>query len=138
MRDRDPRIGGHRHGRCDARDHFKGNAFPDQFFQFFTAPPEDERISAFKTEHFFAFFRLPHQDPVDLILWHRMVSCVLAHIDHFRFRRDTAQDLSADKSVIDDHIRTFDQLRGLHREQARIARPGPGQPDFPGRSCIFF
>ena len=55
-----------------------------------------------------------------------------------RFRRDPAQDLSADKGVIDDHIRTFDQLRGLHREQARIARPGPGQPDFPGRSCIFF
>ena len=68
VRDRDSRIGGDSHGRRDPRHDFKGNAFLKQDLQLFPASPEDERISAFQTEHALPFLCLPHKDDRDMIV----------------------------------------------------------------------
>ena len=41
-----------------------------QFLQFFSASSEQERIAPFKPRYLAAFFRLPDQNLVDLLLWY--------------------------------------------------------------------
>jgi len=72
--DRDPRIGGNRHRGSDPRDHFEGDSFPEQEFQFLSASSEYKGVSTFQPEHAFSFLRLLHKDPVDLILGHGMIA----------------------------------------------------------------
>ena len=90
MGDRDPRISWNCHRGSDPRNHFKRDSFPEQEFQFLSASSEYKGISALQSEHAFSFLRLPHKDPVDLILGHRMTAGMLAHVDRLRCRRDTA------------------------------------------------
>ena len=52
-----------------------------QFLQFFSASSEQKRIPPLKPRYLAAFFRLPDQNLVDLLLWYGMMTRHFSNVD---------------------------------------------------------
>ncbi len=80
----------HRHGTADARNQGIGNPGSLQGLDFLAAPAEDEAVAALQAHHALSLFCLMHQQGIDLLLRHAVLSAALSHIKgtgrggHFR------------------------------------------------------
>ena len=134
---RNPGISRHCNRGRNSRYHFKINSFFCKKLQFLSSPSEHKRIPALQPQHILPFFCLPHKNPVDLLLGHRMISGMFSHINRLCCLGDMAEYLSTDQSIIDDDIRCPHELRCPNCEKARISRPRSGNPHL-SHDTIFF
>jgi len=113
----------------DPRNHLEGDPGARQRERLLATAAEDERIATFQPHDALALARERHQQPVDLPLRHRVPAALLAGVDSLGASRQTRQDLRRNEVVVDHHVGGREQARGLEREQLRVPRPRPHQPD---------
>ena len=78
---RDAPVGGGGDGGGDAGHLLKGDAVLGQQLQLLAAPAEQEGVAALQAHHVLPLQGLVQQDPVDLLLGHRVAGGLLAHVD---------------------------------------------------------
>ena len=122
VRQRDASIGGSRNGRADARHFDKAYACLQKLLGFFSAAAEDIRVAAFQACHIFAFLCLFYEEGIDLVLRQGMLVCNLAHIDFFCIRTGKIKEAGIGKGIVDYAVGRAQDVAGLQRQQAGIAR----------------
>ena len=101
-----------------------------QFLQFFSASSEQERIAPFKPRYLAAFFRLPDQNLVDLLLWYGMMARHFPNVDKGLILPDRRQDILADQMIVYDYIRILKHCLPFQRHKSDISRTCSYQPYF--------
>ena len=131
MRHRNARIGQPADPRGDAGDDARRDPRADQNPRLLAAAPEDEGIAPFQAQHPLAHAGQRHQPVGDVLLLRGRLAAPLARMFQHRLRRPI-KDLSADKRIMDDHIRLPERVKRMQRQKARVAGTGTAQPDRAG------
>ena len=87
-----------------------------------TTTPEDETVTALETGDRQTPLRPVDEDPVDLLLWHRMAPRRLADIDDLHPVTDPARETRRTEPVVHDHIGRLQDALGTHRHEVTGTR----------------
>ena len=134
MRYRNSRVGGHRHGRRDARHNFEREPRGGNRLRLLASPSEDERVAPLQPDHHFSLPGLLDDQPIHLILILVPSTASAADIDAFGVRWDMVQQDRIRQVVIEHHIGLLKTLLPAKGEELLVARAGPYEIDFSKRS----
>ena len=113
--------------------HAKRNIGRDQRLRFFAAASEHKRIAAFQAQHAMAVLSQFNQLVGNVLLVPTGFATALAGIKKLGIGAHQRQNIFRDQRVINHFIGLFERIDRMQRQQARIARPCPGQPYPTGR-----
>ena len=118
--------GGERRG--DSRDHGAGDAVRGQHLELLAAASENQRIAALEARHALALSGEAHQQLVDAPLLIGPAG-LPADEDPLGIAPRAIQHRLAHQAVVENHVRSLQQLQRPQREQVRIAGAGSNQVD---------
>src|SRR5688500_18578695 len=95
----------------------------------FSAPAKDEWIAAFESHDVLTGQGKLYEQVVDAVLWDRVVTWALAHVNAPCSRRRKVEDFHRDESVVDYDRRGFQTLPTANGDKPRVARAGANQRD---------
>ena len=129
MRHRYPGAGQGGESRGHAGHHLERDTVGQKRLDLLAAAPEQERVPALEADDPPARKRAVHQERLDLPLGHRMASPLLADIQPLGPLGKEGEEPGAHQPVEHHHLRPLQDLPAPQRQQPRIARPGPDEPD---------
>ena len=123
MSQRNPRISRRSNSRRNPRNHLHRHPNIYQILHLLTTATEYKRIASLQPHHNGIILNLLNQQLSNLILRQRMSSPPLTRINFFCLRINHRQNSRTHQSIINNHIRTFQQPLTLQSKQPRISRP---------------
>ena len=129
QRRRNGRRGERRKPGGDAGNDAEGDARRRQRHRLLAAAAEHEGIAALEPQHALPGARQRDQPLADIGLDRRRLAAALAGKFEPRLRSGQRQDALIDQRVVNDDVGLRQAGQRIEREQARIARPGAGEPD---------
>ena len=132
MRERDPRVSEPADARGDPRNDTKRDARGGKCHRFLAAASKDARVAALEPQHPLALAGEADQPRRDVRLAGRGTTAALAGIIERCARGRQMQDPRVDKGVVNHGVGAGESVQRQRREQPRITRTGPHEPDVAG------
>ena len=122
-------VGRYRNGRGNARNNLEFHAGIHKLQGFFAAATKHEGVAALeagnsRTRHFAGEL---HQQLIDFGLLYLVVLRHLAYIHHLCLRIAHPEYSKGHQTVVNHHIRLFENLLAAQGQESRIARTSPNQ-----------